>query len=335
MKELVNLNYIENGESRKVIIKKEDRFKFMSKSSDIEMGRKNLEIKKPFLVGFIEFSNRFFKNIAAKLSKQNFSIKLKEDLIKITAALRITNYLSMALMCIMLSFFGSLLIAGILAAFGIINLLIAIIIVIFIPLLTLLIFYLYPSSERSNLEKSINQELPFLTIYMAAIATSGIEPSKIFTILAATNDYPHTQREIKKIINYVNFYGYDLSSALKMVARNNPSEELSQLFEGLSTTITSGGALSNFLEKHSETLLFDYRLEREKYTRTAETFLDIYISIVIAAPMILMILFVLIGITGMGGSSLTAGILSMIVILAISIINIFFLFFLNLKQPKF
>jgi archaellum biogenesis protein FlaJ (TadC family) len=40
-------------------------------------------------------------------------------------------------------------------------------------------------SRKKSLNKEINQELPFMTIYMAAIATSGIEPSKIFDILVS------------------------------------------------------------------------------------------------------------------------------------------------------
>ena len=60
-----------------------------------------------------------------------------------------------------------------------------------------------------------------------------------------------------------------------------------------------------FFEKRAETFLFDYKLEREKYTRIAETFMDIYISVVIAAPLILMLLLMMIRISGLGISMST------------------------------
>lgn len=195
--------------------------------------------------------------------------------------------------------------------------------------------FFYPSSQRKSLEKEINQELPFMIIYMSAIATSGIEPSKIFQIIAMSSDYPYNRREIRKLTNYINFYGYDLVTALKNSARTCPSERLGQLFEGLATTITSGGELSEFLNKHSETLLFDYRLEREKYTQIAETFMNIYISVVIAAPMIMMMLFILMSLTSIGSGLFSPATIGLLTVLIISLLNVGFLIFLNMKQPKF
>ena len=58
----------------------------------------------------------------------------------------------------------------------------------FTPIITFFGFYSYPSSQRKSLEKEINQELPFVTIYLSAIATSGIEPSKIFEIVVRTKE---------------------------------------------------------------------------------------------------------------------------------------------------
>ena len=119
------------------------------------------------------------------------------------------------------------------------------------------------------------------------------------------------------------------------MAKNCPSERLGQLFEGFSTAITSGGSLTEFLNKHSETLLFDYRLEREKYTRVTETLMNIYISVVIAAPMIMLVLFILMGLTSLGGGALSTGAVAGIVVMIIALLNVFFLLFLNAKQPKF
>ena len=105
------------------------------------------------------------------------------------------------------------------------------------------------------------------------------------------------------------------------------------MFGGLSTTIHSGGGLKEFFEKRGETLLIGYRLEREKYTRIAETFMDIYISVVIAAPMILMLLLILISISQMD-FGLTQNQLSILIISIISVINIIFIGFLHIKQPN-
>jgi len=137
-------------------------------------------------------------------------------------------------------------------------------------------------------------------------------------------------------MNLINFHGDDLVTALKKVSTASPSAKLRELLDGLATAITSGGSMYQFLDKHAETLLFDYRLERERYSKASETFMDIYISVVIAAPMILLILFVIIGSTGMliNFLGLSTGALSILIILIIALLNIGFLAFLRMQQPE-
>jgi len=282
---------------------------------------------------YIVLSNKFFKKFSESLIKKGYFSTINFELRKITSPYILKSYVSMLLLTTAISFLlGILFFVPIWLIFS--SLQAAILVLFFLPLASFFLMYNYPSSQRKSLEKSINQELPFVAIYLAAIATSGIEPSKIFNVLERTKDYPATRREIKKLLNYINFYGFDLVSALKTCSRNCPSEKLSQLFNGLSATITSGGELSDFLSKHADTLLFDYKLEREKYTRTVETIMNIYISVVIAAPMILMMVMILIGMTDAGGA-ITPGMLTLLTIGFVAIVNVVFLIVLNLKQPKF
>jgi flagellar protein FlaJ len=116
------------------------------------------------------------------------------------------------------------------------------------------------------------------------------------------------------------------------MAFNSPSRKLSDLYNGLATTITSGGDLPEFFDKRAQTLLFDHRLESEKHAKAAETFMDIYISVVIASPMILMLLLVMMSASGLG-LSLSTSMISLIMVLAVTLMNVLFLVFLHLKQP--
>ena len=132
----------------------------------------------------------------------------------------------------------------------------------------------------------------------------------------------------------MNIYGYDLLTALNNVAQSTPSERLSELFIGLSTTIHSGGNLSDFFEKRSGTLLTSYRIDREKFTKIAETFMDIYISVVIASPMILILLLIMISVSGVQ-MGFSPNQMTIAIILLVSIINIVFLGVLQIKQPVY
>jgi flagellar protein FlaJ len=202
-----------------------------------------------------------------------------------------------------------------------------------VPLSTFFMMYIYPSLEKKSSEFNIDTELPFATIHMSAISGSMINPIKIFEIIISTKEYPALEKEFKKMINEINLFGYDLVSALKNTAKNSPSKKLSELLNGLVTTINSGGDLPKFFEKRAETLLFNHRLEQQKNSKAAETFMDIYISLVIAAPMILMLLMMIMKISGLGiAMSIMA--IALMIILGVVVINIIFLTFLQIKRNK-
>ena len=205
-------------------------------------------------------------------------------------------------------------------------------ILILVPVGTFLAMYFYPSLEKRAVEAKINQELPFATIHMAAISGSMIDPSKIFTIIITTEEYPALSKEFTKLLNQINVYGYDLVGGLRNMAFNSQSRKLADLFNSLATAITSGGDLPDFFDKRANSLLFEHKLEKEKQAKIAETFMDIYISVVIAAPMILMLLLMMLKIGGLG-IGLSSGAITITMILGVIVINIFFLTFLHLKHP--
>ena len=202
-----------------------------------------------------------------------------------------------------------------------------------LPLSVFTLMYFYPSLERDSVAKKVEVELPFATINMAAISGSMIDPTKIFTIMISTREYPNLEKEFTKLLNSVNILGYDLVTALRDSTGNTASKRLAELFNGLATTITSGGDLPRFFQERAQSMLFDYNLEKEKSTKTAETFMDIYISVVVAAPMILMLLLMMMRISGLG-LALSTGMITLIMILSVIGINIAFLTFLHIKQSS-
>jgi len=296
---------------------------------------------------YVKNANLIFSKYSTPLSKKKTFIPLKRNLIKSNLQFLSKSYISVIFFTTLLSIFASIFIFifflffNIGAELPIITLakgnigarfLMFFWILFVIPIATFIVMYVYPSLEKKSLEIRINQELPFAAINMASISGSMIDPSKIFSIIITTKEYPYLEKEFTKLINEINVLGYDLVTALRNLAYNSPSKKLSDLFNGLATTITSGGNLPDFFEKRAQSLLFEYRLEREKYTKSSETFMDIYISVVIAAPMILMLLLMMMKISGLG-ISLSTSMISLVMVLGVSIVNVFFLTFLHLKQP--
>lgn len=295
---------------------------------------------------YINIANRIFSKLSEKIVGDKTFQDLERDLIKANLQFTPRSYISVIFLTTCVAFLAGIFIGLFFFFFniGVVlpiitkstgelsnRLLKSILIVVLSPILTFIIMYVYPSMEKSSTELNIEDELPFATIHMSAISGSMIDPSNIFSIIISTNEYPYLQKEFKKLINEINLHGYDLVSALRNSAYNTPSKKLSELFNGLATTINSGGDLSIFFDKRAQTLLFDNKLEQEKKTKAAETFMDIYISLVIAAPMILMILLMMMKISGLG-ISMSTSMITVIITLSVTMINIVFLTFLQLKR---
>jgi flagellar protein FlaJ len=345
-----------------IAIKKSDRIDFLKELSISEESLNRIKKRAPFKAKkrqpeerfvepglFLKLSNRLFLNFSERISEKKFFKKLKEDLRKSNMYILLNTYISLMIFSSVLAFIASFIIFIFISLFSVsmafpfisfakgdilIRILYAILIPIFVPILTFFMFYFYPSTEKNTIARKINTELPFVAIHMSAVASSDIPPLKVFQIIATSEEYPSTSKEIRKLINEVNVYGFDLVTALKNLAKSTGSIKLAELMNGLSITITSGGSLQSFLNKRAESLLFEYKLERQKYAKVTELFMDIYISLIIAAPMILMMMLVLISVSGIG-FGLGLDTLTFLIVSLVAFVNIIFLAVLHFKQPEF
>jgi flagellar protein FlaJ len=299
--------------------------------------------------GYVKMSNRFFLNTATDMIKRGYFRDLSGEINKSNMDILFEAYVAVTLFTTVLSVFAGILILMFFTYFSLgitppfvslysggnmMRFFKLIWIPFLVPVLTLAVMYYYPSTEKNTIARKVDQELPFAVIHMSAISGSGIEPMEIFKIIATSREYPVLRKELRKVLNQINLYGYDLVTALNNVIKSTPSPKLAELFAGLSTTISSGGSLNEYFQKRAEGLLIDYRLEREKYTKVAETFMDIYISIVIAAPMILMLLLIMISISGFA-LPFPPNQMALIIVLIIGLINMIFIGVLQVKQPSY
>jgi flagellar protein FlaJ len=346
-----------------VILDKKDRKKFIKelniseemlkklrKRKKLKKARREELYKKPN--NFVVLASKIFAKYSFKLADSKFH-KLNDSLRKANMPMLLSTYLSIMFFSTFLAFLFALILAIVLSLFDVrmvvgipypifsflgleglsLRLLKNIAVSLFFPALTFMLFYLYPITQAASIKKRIESELPFVVIHMASIAGSGVEPSRIFETIALSSEYPVISKEFKKIMNQVNLYGYDLVNSLRNVSKSTSSEKLAELLNSISTNISGGGSLRDYLDKKAEETLLEYKLERKKYINVAETSMDIYIGILIAAPLILMVLLILMNVTGMG-FGITIETMTYFIVGAIALMNIFFLLFLQIRQPK-
>jgi len=330
-----------------VSVKKSDRqnyLKFLqieeealkSIKKKIAVKAEGAKVKEEFKkVGFYtRTAGRLFSGISLNLSRLSVSKSISENLKKSNMPFLLSTYISMTLLGSLIAFIFGMILISVFIISDIIPAMIGVPLMILFPFIIFVVFCIYPSSEASGNKTKINDELPFAIMHMSAIAGSGIEPSKIFGIIAAGEEYPAIKKEMRKIINQINFYGYDLVGSLRATAKTTSSDRLQDVLNGIATTISSGGDLKEYLNKVAADTLLDYKLRRKRFTTISETYADIYTGLLVAAPLMFMLILVLMNVIGGGIGGMSSGTLALVGIGALIVINIGFLVFLQFSQPE-
>ena len=196
-------------------------------------------------------ANYFTRDIAYSFVKKNPNLfkRLFQNLRLSGIRMFSRTYASILLFLIALGFvLGTLLGVVLFLKYGMINAVIrGLIFGILVMLLTGFLTYHYPSILIGSRARKIKNELPFVLLTMSAVAGSGANPISIFKLILEAGEYKEISGEIKKIMNYVNLFGYDLTTALRAVAKTTPSEHFKELLNGMVATIESGGDLKDYL----------------------------------------------------------------------------------------
>lgn len=333
---VATINYVSptTKQESAVTVNREDKKQFIGQVKTLDANIKSMKSIPGTNTGgedwLARISNSLFLKIGDRLAPSLSDVG--QDLRKANMTYSLPTYLAVAIFITLSVFLISL--VGIMV-FGILNPKLMIWIWVPFALLPILVVgsYVFPALRRGSVQGKISEELPFATIYMSAVASAGVEPTRIFRLVAQSDEYRNVGIEIKKMITLMDVFGYDLVTALKMFSQKTTNKKLSDLMDGLARNIMTGGSLNEYLEKKAETLLLDYKLERQKYSELAGTFMNLYISVLIAAPLILMILFVIMQATGLGSQSLM-NMLTPLSLGGIAVANIVFLFILHMKQPQ-
>jgi flagellar protein FlaJ len=280
-----------------------------------------------------KFANRIFEPLTLFLTKKypELFTTLFNSLKLVNITMLSKTYVSVILLNSVLAFFIATLLFFIIT----LSIIKAIAIGFVFFVLALLITYFYPSSIINTRKKRIRNEIPFAIVHMAAVAGSGTQPINTFILLLESGEYKELNKEFKKILNYVNIFGYNLSTALKAVAKTTPSPEFRELLNGIVSTIETGGNLRSYLDGKSIDALSTYKMERQKYLETLSTYSDIYTAILVAAPLLLITVLTIINVIGgnIGGLSV-AKIATIGTFVLLPLLNIGFIIFLNVTQPE-
>lgn len=166
---------------------------------------------------------------------------------------------------------------------------------------------IYPRFRASGRAKRIDEDLPFLAGRMAVLAASGMTPEEVLRRIASDDSKDPIVLEVRKVVRDMTILGMDFVQALQEERKRTPSEEFGSFLDGMISTATSGANIEQYLLKESKTLMGDKRLKTKQFSETLGVIAEMYTTLLVVMPLILIILFAVMGVIAgsLGGLSIT------------------------------
>ncbi len=167
-------------------------------------------------------------------------------------------------------------------------------------LLTLIVMYIYPGIKAGNRRGPIDKNLPYITNFLTLLSSSNVPPSVIFESMAKIDSLKEVKLEFSNIIRDIGIFGNDLMSSILSNAKLTPSETLGELLEGYVATVRTGGNPTEYLKITTESITKERMGKLDLMLESLSAMAEIYIMMLVAAPLLFIVLFVTLGMIGSG-----------------------------------
>jgi len=195
------------------------------------------------------------------------------------------------------------------------------------------LLYFYPTIKAESMKKSIENALPFATIYLSTLAGTGMTTDAIFKILADFPEYGEISKEARGIIADTELFGLDIATALARAADRTPSEELKGLLWGMRSTLMTGGDLRSFLIEKGKGYMQNYRRNIDNYVEELSLFTELYITAVIVGSIFFIIMSTIMNMIGTGSGAAMVMIQNIVVYAMLPMISVGFMILVSMISP--
>ena len=188
------------------------------------------------------------------------------------------------------------------------NLSFSLVIAVSAALITLMIMYLYPGLKASGRKGPIDRNLPYISNFLTLLSSSNVPPSLIFQSMAKIDTLKEVHLEFRNIIRDVEVFGGDLLSSIVDNAKLTPNDQLGEILEGYVATVRTGGNPTEYLKITTEAVTKDRLGKLDMMLESLAAMAEIYIMMLVAAPLLFIVLFVTLGMIGsssIGGLSMS------------------------------
>jgi archaeal flagellar protein FlaJ len=163
---------------------------------------------------------------------------------------------------------------------------------------TAVCFLYYPMTVSDGIKSKLDKNMVYIINYMSVLAGAGIMTEDVFNSFAESKDTYGIRNSARSIVRDISMLGKDVISAIEAEAKRTPSKKYFKLLNGLLGITKSGGDLKNYLEETAKHEQEVRRRELVDIVNKLNMAAEIYITLGIAFPVILIVLLSLMGIFG-------------------------------------
>jgi archaeal flagellar protein FlaJ len=162
------------------------------------------------------------------------------------------------------------------------------------------------SSRISNRKEELDRELPFTLSELSVLASTGMSPIQLVRRMAVRDHDTAMTLEFKRVVYRTDIEGKDLITALAETAKQSPSQSVRESFWDIANMIHQGGNLDEYLRSKSDDVLKLKRLAQKEFIERLQTFLDMYVSLVLVGVLMIAVAAFLINALGTTAAGLNA-----------------------------
>ncbi len=189
-----------------------------------------------------------------------------------------------------------------------------------------------PDLKANERKKGIEKNLPYALNFIAAMASAGVIPDRIFKSLAEQPVYGEVQKEAVWIYRDIALFGRDIVTALRSAVDRSPSPKFQDFLQGAITTVTSGGELKPYFLSKADQYMRENRRNQKEFLESLGVMAESYVTVVVAAPLFLIIMLSVMSMIG-GGITFSRLIMYLLAFIILPMCHLAFAFVIKSMSP--
>ncbi|MDT7858550.1 MAG: type II secretion system F family protein [Candidatus Aenigmarchaeota archaeon] len=282
---------------------------------------------------FSRYAFRLFGDLAKKI--EPYFPFLKEELKRADLKISPQEYLANALFASLITFMLILPVVSFSISFTfgsfLFGYLTSITLTIILPIIVFIIYLNYPKRIIKNREKEIDKYLPFSSLYLSSILSSGLPLHKAIKTYTEFSQHEAIYEEIKKIVNDIEFFGLDIETALERAINRTPSRKFREFLYGILATMRSGGNIYTFVKERTTDFFIEYRRKLSEFSHSMTIYTEIYLVAVFLGTIFFIILTSVVA--ALGEAQNVLGLQLFMIFVFLPSISTLFLFLIKRAQP--